>query len=176
MSITYRVPTRGLLGFRGAFLTLTRGTGIMHSLFHGYEPYAGEIENRERGSLVAHESGTTTSYALNMAQERGELFLGPGEEVYAGQIVGRRARAGDLTVNVCKKKHVTNHRKAFAEEGVMLSTPIRFSLDEAIEYIGPEDLVEATPTGIRMRKRELNADARSKVDKRRKRERENAVG
>jgi GTP-binding protein len=168
MSLKYRMPMRGLLGFRSRFLTVTRGTGVVHSLFAGYGPWAGELETRDQGCLIAHESGTTTSYALNMVQERGALFVDPGVEVYAGQIVGRRARAGDLVVNVCKKKHVTNHRKAFAEEGITLTPPINMSLDDAIEYIGPDDLVEVTPAGIRLRKRELDADLRQKLDKKKK--------
>ncbi len=174
MSLRYRMPMRGLLGFRSRFLTLTRGTGVMHSLFDGYGPWAGELETRDRGSLVAHESGTTTSYALNMVQERGALFIGPGTEVYAGQIVGRRAREGDLVVNVCKRKHVTNHRKSFAEEGITLTPPEQLSLDDAIEYIGPEDLVEVTPKAIRLRKRELDADKRQKMEKKKRLEAEPA--
>ena len=170
MSLRYRMPMRGLLGFRGRFLTLTRGTGVMHSLFAGYGPWAGELETRDQGCLVVHESGTTTSYALNMAQERGALFVSPGAEVYAGQIVGRRARSGDLVVNVCKRKHVTNHRKSFAEEGITLTPPEQMSLDDAIEYIGPEDLVEVTPKNIRLRKRELDADKRMKQDKQKRME------
>jgi len=161
----YRVPTRGLLGLRNMLLTATRGTAVLHTLFHSYLPWAGEIEERETGSLVVHETGLTTSYALDMAQERGALFIGPGVDVYAGQIVGQRPRPGDLAVNVCRRKHVTNHRKSFAEDGVMLTPPLVFSLDEAIEYIGPDELVEVTPQSIRLRKRELDAEKRSKIEK-----------
>ncbi len=166
VSLTYIVPTRGLLGFRSAFLTATRGTGVIHTIFNAYRPWAGEIEHREQGSLVAHETGLATSYALNMVQERGELFIDPGVDVYEGQIIGRRPKAGDLVVNVCRKKHVTNHRKSFAEDGVLLTPPIRLSLDEAIEYIGPDELVEVTPAGLRLRKRELDAERRQKEEKR----------
>ncbi|HQZ70319.1 MAG: translational GTPase TypA [Anaerolineae bacterium] len=166
ISLTYIVPTRGLLGFRGSFLTATRGTGVIHTIFNAYRPWSGEIEHREQGSLVAHETGLVTSYALNMVQERGDLFIEPGIDVYAGQIVGRRPKAGDLVVNVCRKKHVTNHRKSIAEEGIALTTPIRLSLDEAIEYIGPDELVEVTPLSLRLRKRELDAEKRQKGEKR----------
>ena len=176
MSLAYHLPTRGLLGFRSRFLSATRGTGVMHGLFLDYKPWAGEIEVRDRGSLVAHETGTSTGYALDTAQERGELFIGPGKEVYGGQIVGRRARAGDLVVNVCKKKQVTNHRKAFAEEGIMLTPPIVLSLDDAIEYIGSDELVEVTPENIRLRKKELKAELRQRAEKRKKRAREEARG
>ncbi len=172
VNLHYLVPTRGLLGFRNSFLTTTRGTGVLHSLFNSYGPWAGEIEKRETGAIVAHESGVTTGYALDTAQQRGALFVGPGVEVYAGMIVGRRARAGDLVINVCRRKQVTNHRKSFAEEGIQLTPPIILSLDESIEYIGPDELVEVTPAGVRMRKRELDAEKRQRADKSAKRERE----
>jgi GTP-binding protein len=164
-SLTYRVPTRGLLGFRNQFLTATRGTGVIHTLFHDYEPWCGEIEAKPSGSLVAFETGLTTSYALNTAQERGALFVGPGVEVYVGQIVGQQPRAGDLSINVCRRKHVTNHRKSFAEDGVMLTTPVVMSLDDAIEYIGEDELVEVTPVAIRLRKKELDPEKRVKAAK-----------
>jgi GTP-binding protein len=166
VALTYRVPTRGLLGFRNAFLTATRGTGVVHSVFHGYAPWCGDIEGKQSGSLVAHETGIATSYALNNAQERGQLFISPGDAVYAGQIVGQQPRAGDISVNVCRRRHVTNHRKSFAEEGVMLTPPIVLSLDDAIEYIGDDDLVEVTPMSIRLRKKELDADRRVKAARR----------
>jgi len=171
----YVLPTRGLLGFRSAFLSMTRGTGILHTLFHGYAPWAGEIAGRESGSLVAHEAGVTTSYALDLAQQRGALFLGPGTEVYAGQIVGRQARPGDLVVNVCRKKHVTNHRRSFAEEGILLTPPVVMSLDDAIEYISADELVEVTPASLRLRKRELDAEKRQKSAKQARLAREVAV-
>jgi GTP-binding protein len=163
VSLTYRVPTRGLLGFRNQFLTATRGTGIIHTLFHDYEAWCGEIEARASGSLVAFETGTTTAYALNSAQERGQLFVGPGVDVYAGQIVGQQARSGDLSINVCRKKQLTNHRQSFAEASILLTPPIVLSLDDAIEYIGEDELVEVTPVSIRLRKKELNAEKRVKA-------------
>jgi GTP-binding protein len=159
----YLLPTRGLLGFRSAFLSMTRGTGVLNSLFHGYEPWAGDIEGRETGSMVAHDSGVTTSYALDLAQQHGALFVGPAVEVYAGQIVGTHPRAFDMVFNVCRKKHVTNHRRSGAEDAIMLSPPTVLTVDEAIEFIAPDELVEVTPKAIRLRKRELVAEKRQKV-------------
>ncbi|MFN2250918.1 MAG: translational GTPase TypA [Anaerolineae bacterium] len=164
-SLTYRVPTRGVIGFRGRFLTVTAGTGVMHTLFAEYAPWAGDIEVRDRGSLVAHETGTTTSYALNDAQQRGTLFVGAGAEVYEGQIVGERPQAGDLQINVCRRKHVTNHRKSFAEEGIVLTPHVNMSLDAAIEHVDDDELVEVTPHSIRLRKRVLDPHKRRKVAK-----------
>ncbi|MGI6207809.1 MAG: translational GTPase TypA [Anaerolineae bacterium] len=160
---TYLVPTRGLLGFRHAFLTATRGMGLVTSVFHGYAPYAGEIRRRSNGSLVAWEAGVATAYALENAQQRGRLFIGPGVEVYEGMIVGMTSREDDLAVNVAKKKHLTNHRSSNADVLVHLETPITLSLDDAIEYIGPDELVEVTPTSHRLRKRVLNAEDRRKI-------------
>lgn len=168
MTLVYHVPTRGLLGFRTRFLSATRGTGVMHTLFHGYLPWAGDIETRETGSLVAFERGTTTRYALDNAQERGELFVGPGEEVYEGQIVGQNARSEDLPINVCKRKHVTNHRRSFAEEGIILTPPVEMSLHDAIEYISDDELVGVTPESIRLRKKILDTKTRVKGAKIRK--------
>ena len=162
----WRVPTRGLLGFRNRFLSATAGTGVMHTVFDDFAPHAGAIEVREHGSLVAHETGATTSYALDTAQQRGELFVGPGEEVYAGQVVGRRPKAGDLVVNVCKRKHVTNHRKSFAEEGILLTPPVPVGLDMALETIVDDEWVEVTPVAIRMRKAELRHEIRARSAKR----------
>jgi GTP-binding protein len=166
VSLTYRVPTRGLLGFRNQFLTATRGTGVVHTLFHDYEPWCGDIEAKPAGSLVAFETGTTTGYALNTAQERGQLFVGPGVEVYTGQIVGKQPRAGDLNINVCRKKQLTNHRKSFAEDSILLTPPVVMSLDDAIEYLGDDELVEVTPVAIRLRKKELDPERRVKAAKR----------
>jgi GTP-binding protein len=166
--LTYLVPTRGLLGFRGAFLTSTRGTGIMHALFHGYEPWFGEFDRREVGSLVAYDSGQSTGFALENAQLRGALFIGPGVDVYEGMIVGRHSRPGDLALNVCKKKHLTNMRAMGSDGLTMLTPPINMSLDDAIEYISDDELLEVTPKNIRLRKRELNTEKRVKQSKREK--------
>jgi GTP-binding protein len=162
---TYVVPTRGLLGFRQAFLTATRGTGIVHSIFHGYEPYAGPIRGRGTGSLVAWENGITTAYSLFNAQERGRLFLSAGVEVYEGMIVGRRPTEEDLALSVTKKKHLTNHRSSSGDELVHLDAPIIMSLDDAMEYISDDELLEVTPKNLRMRKRILDTEERRKARK-----------
>jgi len=166
--LEYLIPTRGLLGFRQPFLTATRGAGILHTLFHGFEPYMGDIPTRDRGSLIALETGTVTSYALTNAQQRGILFVKPGDEVYAGQVVGQHTRGDDLVINVCKTKHLTNHRKAFAEITTGLTPPRILSLDEAIEYLGDDELLEVTPKSLRIRKKELDHNARHKVMKSKK--------
>jgi GTP-binding protein len=158
-------PVRGLLGFRQRFLTATRGTGILHALFHGYKLYSGEIITRDNGSLVALEPGSVTTYALTNLQERGMLFVSPEDEVYGGQVVGQYSRNSDLVVNVCKTKHLTNHRKSFAEINVGLTPPRIMSLDEAIEYLGTDELLEVTPHSLRVRKRELKHDIRQKAAK-----------
>jgi GTP-binding protein len=161
--LTYLVPTRGLLGFRGAFMTATRGTGIMHALFHGYQPASSETIRRERGSIVAWEDGVSTSYALHNAEERGVLFIGPGVEVYEGMIVGQNARSGDLPINVCKKKHLTNVRSSTEDIMVRLTPPRQLSLDECIEYIADDELLEVTPRALRLRKRILSTELRRKA-------------
>jgi GTP-binding protein len=160
--LQYRVPTRGLLGFRSKFLTATRGTGVMHALFHGYEPLSGEVQARERGSLVAHEGGLATTFGLHNAEGRGTLFVGPGTEVYEGMIVGEQPREGDLVVNVCKKKHLTNMRSSNADIAIQLTPPRVMSLDDAIEYIAEDELIEVTPKSIRLRKRILPNETRGK--------------
>jgi GTP-binding protein len=159
----YKVPTRGLLGFRQAFLTNTRGQGIVNTLFAGYGQLAGPMTTRELGSLIAWESGATTSFGLNGAQERGTLFLGPGVEVYEGQVVGQHLRERDLEVNVCKRKHLTNMRNSTAEEGIRLETPRSLSLDDAIEFLADDELLEVTPKAFRLRKRLLTKHDRDRV-------------
>ena len=150
-TIKYKIPTRGLLGLKNALLTATRGTGVINTIFSGYEVYSGEISTRETGSLVAHETGQTTTYALMSAQDRGIMFVNPGEEVYEGQIVGIHQRAGDLKVNVCKRKAMTNVR-ANKDATVVLNAPRELSLDDSIEYIENDELVEVTPVAVRLRK------------------------
>lgn len=164
----FLVPTRGTLGFRQPFLTATRGTGIFHSLFHGYEPYRGEINSLDLGSMVALESGTVSAYALVNLQQRGAFFVRPGDEVYAGQIVGEHIREDELVVNVCKTKHLTNHRATPTGIADGLIPPRIMSLDDAIEYLGDEDLLEVTPQSLRLRRRELRHDARQRAIKRAK--------
>jgi GTP-binding protein len=159
----YRVPTRGLLGFRQAFLTNTRGQGIVNTLFDGYGPMAGPVASRENGSLIAWENGVTTSFGLNGAQERGQLFLGAGVEVYEGMIVGQHLRERDLEVNVCKRKHLTNMRQSTSEEAVRLESPRTLSLDDAIEFLADDELLEVTPKAFRLRKRLLSKHERDRV-------------
>jgi GTP-binding protein len=164
--LVYRVPTRGLLGFRSDFITFTRGTGVLNTLFAGYRPLAGDLTVERAGSLIASDSGTTTSFGLHNAEARGTLFIGPGTEVYAGMIVGKHQRESDLEVNVCKTKHLTNMRSSNSDIAIRLTPPILMSLDRAIEYIGPDELVEATPKSVRMRKRLLDANQRRREEKR----------
>ncbi|MFL5733768.1 MAG: translational GTPase TypA [Chloroflexia bacterium] len=159
----YKVPTRGLLGFRQAFLTNTRGQGIVNTLYAGYGPIAGPIATRELGSLIAWETGVTATYGLNGAQQRGQLFLGSGVEVYEGQVVGQHLRENDLEVNVCKKKHLTNMRNSTAEEGIRLEPPRVLSLDDAIEFLAEDELLEVTPKAFRLRKRLLSKHERDRV-------------
>jgi len=166
--LKYLVPTRGLLGFRYHFMTATRGAGFMHSIFHGYLPKTGGPLRRGAGSLVAWEAGTTTTYGLKNAEERGILFLEPGVEVYEGMVVGEHQRPGDLPVNVCKKRHVTNHRASFKEIDNRLSPPREMSLDQSIEYLGDDELLEVTPKSLRIRKRQLDTHLRGREDKRAK--------
>jgi len=166
--LTYLVPTRGLLGFRYQFLTSTRGMGIMNTVFHGYQEMAGPMVSRSSGSLVAWEAGTSTSYALKNAEERGVLFIGPGTEVYEGLVVGESARPDDLAVNVCKKKHLTNMRAARGDMEIRLTPPRQMSLDEAVEYLADDELLEVTPEDFRIRKRILDTEERGKQRKKTK--------
>jgi GTP-binding protein len=164
--LTYLVPTRGLLGFRYQFLTATRGLGVMHSIFHGYDPLAGPINARTRGSLVAWETSPTTTFGLDNAEERGVLFVGPGIDVYAGMVVGEHQRPGDLAVNVCKRKQLNNMRQAFRDIGARLTPPRQMSLDEALEYLSDDELLEVTPENLRIRKRILDKSRRARETKR----------
>ena len=163
--LEFLVPTRGLLGFRYQFLTATRGAGVMHTLFHDYLDMAGAISGRSTGSLVCWESGQTTTFGLKNAEERGILFVDPGVEVYEGMVVGEHQRPGDLAVNVCKKKHLTNMRSARGEMETRLAPPRRMSLDEAIEYLADDELLEATPLSFRIRKRILDTHERGRITK-----------
>jgi GTP-binding protein len=166
--LTYLVPTRGLLGFRHVFLTTTRGAGTMNTIFHSYEPFAGPIPGRTTHSLIAWETGTSTTYGLKNAEERGSLFIGPGVEVYEGMVVGETLREGDVTINVCKKKHLTNMRQSIRDIEVRLTTPRDISLDEAIEYLSDDELLEVTPLHYRIRKKILDTEERGKASKREK--------
>ena len=163
--IKFLAPTRGLLGFRYQFLTATRGAGVMHTIFHGYLPMAGPISGRSTGSLVSWESGVTTTYGLKNAEDRGILFCDPGLEIYEGMVIGEHQRPGDLTVNVCKKKKLTNMRAASGDMEIRLTPPRRMSLDEAIEYLSDDELLEVTPLNFRIRKRILDSQERGKFTK-----------
>lgn len=163
--LRYIVPTRGLLGFRYQFLTATRGMGIMNSVFYGYGPWAGQINSRSTGSIVSWEDGETSTYGLKNAEERGTLFYGAGVEVYEGMVVGEYTRPNDLTVNVCKKKHLTNMRSSNKDIEIRLVTPRSMSLDEAIEYLADDELLEVTPKSFRIRKRILDTEERGKTVK-----------
>ena len=166
--LRYLVPTRGLLGFRYHFMTATRGAGFLHSIFHDYLPLSGGPLGRGGGSLVAWEPGITTSYGLKNAEERGMLFVGPGVEVYAGMVVGEQTRPGDIVVNVCKKRHVTNVRSSNKEIDERLTPPREMSLDQCIEYLRDDELLEVTPKSMRIRKRILDARTRGREEKRAK--------
>lgn len=160
--LEFKIPARGLMGYRQEFLTDTNGNGIMNNVFDSYEPYKGDIQERAQGSLVAHETGETTGYGLWYAQDRGRLFLGPGVEVYEGMIVGVSPKAEDITVNVCKKKHVTNTRASGSDEALKLTPPTILSLEQSLEFIKNDELVEVTPKSIRMRKMILSKELRMK--------------
>ena len=167
--LQFLVPARGLMGYRSELLTDTRGNGVMSHVFHDYEPYKGPIEERKTGSLVAHETGDTSSYGLFNTQERGKLFVGPGIPVYEGQIVGENARSEDIVVNVCKKKHVTNMRNASASEDSLRLVSIHpMTLEECLEFIDDDELLEVTPQSLRMRKRELSHQDRARAAARQK--------
>jgi GTP-binding protein len=168
VKLRYLVPTRGLLGFRYHFMTATRGAGFLHSIFHDYLPMVGGLVGRSEGSIIAWEAGQTTTYGLKNAEERGTMFLGPGVEVYEGMVVGENQRPGDIVVNVCKKRHVTNVRSSNREIFERLTPPRDMSLDESIEYLGDDELLEVTPKNLRIRKRILDSRTRGREDKRAK--------
>lgn len=161
-----KIPARGLIGYRSEFLTDTNGNGIMNQLFSGYEPYKGEIETRSRGSIVVHETGTTTGYGLWNTQDRGKLFIGPGVEVYEGMICGECAKDEDIVCNVCKKKHVTNTRASGSDEALKLVPPSTMSLEQSMEFLADDELLEVTPKSIRLRKTILNKEQRLKSESR----------
>jgi len=165
LRMEYHIPTRGLIGFRSAYLTATRGEGIMNTLFLGYEPYAGEIASTRSGALVAAEDGVSVTYGLNNAQERGITFIEPGTPVYEGMVVGMNSRPTDLAVNVCKEKKQTNIRASTADIAVRLTPPLKMSLEESMDFINADELVEVTPKNIRLRKRLLTMNERFRAKK-----------
>jgi len=168
MQLKYLIPSRCLFGYRSKFLTATRGEGIMNTVFEGYHPYKGDIPLRSTGSLIASEAGESTSYGLFYAQDRGPLFIGVQTPVYEGMIVGESPKHGDITVNVCRQKHLTAIRSTGADEALRLVTPVRMSLEEAIEFITDDELIEVTPKSIRLRKRILDTALRLKAEAKRK--------
>ncbi len=154
--LEFSIPSRGLIGYRGRFLTMTKGTGVLNTIFDDYAPYKGEITFRPQGSLIAFEAGESVAYGLFTAQQRGALFIGPGERVYAGMVIGESAKPEDIELNVCKTKHLTNTRSSSADEALTLTPPKRLSLEEALEFIDSDELLEVTPKSLRMRKRQLD--------------------
>jgi len=168
----YLVPARGLIGFRTEFLTETRGSGIMHHVFERWERWFGELRTRPTGSLVADRRGQATGFAIENLQERGSLFIAPGDELYEGMVVGENARREDLDVNASKPKKLTNMRAASADELVRLIPPRPLSLEQALEFIRDDEAVEVTPKSVRLRKVELSASKRSSAASRAKRDRE----
>lgn len=163
LRLEFEIPTRGLLGYRSEFMTDTKGEGILNAVFSGYTPYKGEIPTRSRGALVAFEGGESNTYGLYNAQDRGTLFIGPGVRVYEGMIVGENSRPGDLDINVCKKKHVTNLRSSTADEALRLTPPKEMTLEKCLEFIEDDELVEVTPKNIRMRKTILSRQERARA-------------
>ena len=162
--IEFRIPSRGLIGYRGEFMTDTKGNGIINTIFDGYDAYCGDINYRSTGSLIAFESGESVAYGLFAAQDRGTLFIGPGEKVYAGMIIGQSSRAEDIEINVCKKKHLTNTRSSSADEALTLVPPKILSLEQAIDYIDVDELLEITPESLRIRKRILDPTLRKRAN------------
>ena len=158
--LEFSIPSRGLIGYRGDFMTDTKGTGIINTLFEGYGPYKGDIQYRKQGSLIAYESGETVTYGLFSAQERGTLFVGPGEKVYSGMVIGQNGKTDDIEVNVCKTKKLTNTRASGSDDALKLSPPRILSLEQALDFIDTDELLEITPKNIRIRKKILDPTAR----------------
>lgn len=161
--LEFLIPSRGLIGYRGEFLTDTKGNGILNTLFDGYGPYKGDIQYRKQGSLIAYESGESITYGLFNAQERGTLFIGAGEKVYAGMVIGQNGKAEDIEVNVCKRKQLTNTRSSGADDALKLTTPRNLSLEQALEFIDTDELLEVTPTKLRIRKKILDPTLRMRA-------------
>lgn len=161
--LEFSIPARGLIGFRGNFLTATKGSGVINTIFDGYAPYKGDMAYRKQGSLIAYESGETITYGLFNAQERGTLFVGPGQKVYGGMVIGENGRGEDIEVNVCKKKQLTNTRSSGADEALKLTPPRVLSLEQALEFIDTDELLEITPENIRIRKKILDPTMRMRA-------------
>lgn len=161
--LEFDIPSRGLIGFRGEFMTSTKGTGVINTIFDGYGPYKGDIQYRNQGSLIAYESGTSITYGLFNAQERGTLFIGPGEAVYGGMVVGQNGKTDDIEVNVCKTKHLTNTRSSGSDDALKLVPPRVLSLEQALEFIDTDELLEITPKSLRIRKKILDPTMRMRA-------------
>ena len=162
----FHTPTRSLIGYHGEFMTDTRGTGVLNRLFHGYAPYKGDIEGRRVGTIVSRENGKAVAYALWNLEERGPLFIGPGDNVYNGMVIGEHNKGEDLEVNPLKAKQLTNFRASGKDDSVDLTPPQRITLEKAIAYIEDDELVEVTPQSIRLRKRHLDPHERKRASKR----------
>lgn len=161
--LEFSIPSRGLIGYRGDFMTDTKGNGIMNSIFDGYGPYKGDIQYRKQGSLIAFENGESITYGLFNAQERGTLFIGPGVKVYSGMVIGFNGRGEDIEVNVCKKKQLTNTRSSSADEALRLVPPKIMSLEQALDFIDTDELLEVTPVSLRIRKKILDPTMRKRA-------------
>jgi GTP-binding protein len=161
--LEFLIPSRGLIGYRGEFMTDTKGNGIINTIFEEYAPYKGDIQYRKQGSLIAFESGETITYGLFNAQERGTLFVGPGEKVYGGMIVGQNAKTDDIEVNVCKRKQLTNTRASGSDDALKLTPPRILSLEQALEYIDTDEYLEVTPKSLRIRKKILDPTMRMRA-------------
>ncbi|HBR28889.1 MAG TPA: translational GTPase TypA, partial [Firmicutes bacterium] len=165
LNLEYLIPARGLIGFRSQFLTDTKGEGVMHHLFDSYGLWKDGIGQHRQGSLVAFEDGDATAYGIHNVEDRGVLFVVPGEKIYTGMVIGIHHKDDDLDINVCKKKHLTNMRSSNADEAIRLVPPLRFSLEQAMEFIAEDELVEVTPQTIRMRKKVLDRTTRARLRK-----------
>ena len=163
--LVFSIPSRGLIGYRGEFMTDTKGNGILNTIFDGYEAYKGDMQYRKQGSLIAYEAGEAITYGLFNAQERGQLFIGPGEAVYGGMVIGQNGKPEDIEVNVCKKKQLTNTRASGSDEALRLTPPRILSLEQALEFIDTDELLEITPKNLRIRKKILDPLLRKRSQK-----------
>lgn len=163
--LEFHIPARGLIGFRGEFLTITKGNGVLNTTYDGYGPYKGDIDYRKQGSLIAFEAGEAVTYGLFSAQDRGTLFIKPGEKVYSGMVIGQNGKPEDIELNVCKTKHLTNTRSSSADEALKLTPPKILSLEQALEFINTDELLEITPSSLRIRKKILNPRDRKRAAK-----------
>ena len=161
--LEFRIPSRGLIGYRGEFMTDTKGNGIMNTIFDDYDLYKGDIQYRKQGSIISFETGESITYGLFNAQERGTLFIGPGEKVYAGMVIGQTGKPEDVEVNVCKKKQLTNTRASGSDDALKLTTPKKMSLEQCLDFIDTDELLEVTPTSLRIRKKILDPTLRKRA-------------